>query len=84
MATIALLGTMDTKGDEHGYVAGLLRARGHSTLVIDVDITIWSDSVELDTGTWVLAGGSDQNRQLRGDDLDQVAAWRQYRQAFAA
>ncbi len=36
MATIALLGTMDTKGDEHGYVAGLLRARGHSTLVIDV------------------------------------------------
>jgi len=27
---------MDTKGDEHGYVAELIRARGHSTLVIDV------------------------------------------------
>jgi uncharacterized protein (UPF0261 family) len=36
MATIALLGTMDTKGDEHGYVAELIRARGHATLVIDV------------------------------------------------
>ena len=36
MATIAILGTMDTKGDEHGYVAQLIRARGHKTLVIDV------------------------------------------------
>lgn len=36
MATIALLGTMDTKGDEHGFVAGLIRERGHRTLVIDV------------------------------------------------
>ena len=36
MATIAILGTMDTKGDEHAYVAQLIRARGHRTLVIDV------------------------------------------------
>jgi uncharacterized protein (UPF0261 family) len=36
MATIAVLGTFDTKGDEHGYVAGLIRARGHKTLLIDV------------------------------------------------
>ena len=36
MATIAILGTMDTKGDEHGYVAELIRARGHHTLVVDV------------------------------------------------
>ncbi|MEQ1852385.1 MAG: Tm-1-like ATP-binding domain-containing protein, partial [Chthoniobacteraceae bacterium] len=36
MATIALLGTMDTKGDEHGFVAAQIRARGHRTLVIDV------------------------------------------------
>ena len=27
---------MDTKGDEHGYVAKFIRARGHKTLVIDV------------------------------------------------
>ena len=36
MQTIALLGTMDTKGVEHGFVAELIRARGHRTLVIDL------------------------------------------------
>ncbi len=36
MATIAVLGTMDTKGDEHAYVAELIRQQGHQTLVIDV------------------------------------------------
>src|SRR2546423_336766 len=36
MATIAVLGTMDTKGEEHGFVAELIRARGHNALVIDV------------------------------------------------
>ncbi len=36
MATIAVLGTMDTKGEEHGFVAELIRARGHTALVIDV------------------------------------------------
>ena len=36
MPTIAILGTMDTKGDEHAFVAGLIRQRGHQVLVIDV------------------------------------------------
>ena len=36
MSTIAILGTMDTKGDEHAFVAELIRQRGHSVLVIDV------------------------------------------------
>ena len=36
MATIALLGTLDTKGDEHAFVAAQIRARGHGTLLIDV------------------------------------------------
>jgi uncharacterized protein (UPF0261 family) len=36
VATIALLGTLDTKGDEHGFVADQIRRRGHRTLVIDV------------------------------------------------
>ena len=35
MATIAVLGTLDTKGLEHGYVAELIRQRGHQTLLID-------------------------------------------------
>lgn len=36
MATIAVLGTFDTKGREHAFVAERIRARGHATLRIDV------------------------------------------------
>ena len=36
MPTIALLGTMDTKGVEHGFVAEQIRARGHRTVIIDL------------------------------------------------
>jgi len=36
MPTIAILGTMDTKGVEHGFVADLIKQRGHQVLVIDV------------------------------------------------
>jgi uncharacterized protein (UPF0261 family) len=36
MPTIAILGTMDTKGVEHGFVADLIRQRGHEVVVIDV------------------------------------------------
>lgn len=36
MATIAVLGTLDTKGEEHQFVAELIRARGHDAVLIDV------------------------------------------------
>jgi uncharacterized protein (UPF0261 family) len=36
MATIAVLGTFDTKGVEHAFVAAQIRRRGHQTLLIDV------------------------------------------------
>ena len=36
MPTIAILGTMDTKGEEHAFVAEQIRKRGHQVLVIDV------------------------------------------------
>lgn len=36
MATIAILGTMDTKGEEHAFVADQIQRRGHKVLVIDV------------------------------------------------
>jgi uncharacterized protein (UPF0261 family) len=35
MSTIAVLGTLDTKGHEHAYVAEIIRSRGHQTLLID-------------------------------------------------
>lgn len=36
MPTIAVLGTLDSKAEEHGYVAETIRARGFETLLIDV------------------------------------------------
>ena len=36
MATIAVLGTLDTKGTEHAFVAERIREHGHQTLLIDV------------------------------------------------
>jgi uncharacterized protein (UPF0261 family) len=36
MATIAVLGTFDTKGNEHAFVADRIRERGHQALLIDV------------------------------------------------
>lgn len=33
--TIAVLGTLDTKGIEHAYIADLIRARGHAVVLID-------------------------------------------------
>jgi uncharacterized protein (UPF0261 family) len=36
MATIAVLGTLDTKGVEHAFLAERIRARGHQVLMIDV------------------------------------------------
>lgn len=36
MATIAVLGTLDSKGSEHAYLAEIIRAKGHDVLLIDV------------------------------------------------
>lgn len=36
MKTIAVLGTLDSKGEEHAFVADIIRSRGHRTLLIDV------------------------------------------------
>jgi len=38
MATIALLGTMDTKGTEYAFLSEQIQKRGHHTLVIDTGI----------------------------------------------
>jgi uncharacterized protein (UPF0261 family) len=36
MSTIAVLGTLDTKGAEHAFIADLIRQHGHQVLLIDV------------------------------------------------
>jgi hypothetical protein len=59
---------------------------GRATLVIEIDLTLWSDSVELDSGEWKFAGGG-------GDETPPLTAaaaaaasgldlWTLYRSAF--
>lgn len=36
MATIAVMGTLDSKGAEHGFVADQIRRQGHDVILIDV------------------------------------------------
>ena len=36
MSTIAVLGTLDSKGAEHAFVAQQIRARGHDVVLVDV------------------------------------------------
>ena len=36
MATIAVIGTLDSKGHEHAFVADLIHKRGHTSLLIDL------------------------------------------------
>jgi hypothetical protein len=36
------------------------RLAGRAKLVLEIDLTLWSDSIEIDSGEWVLQGGDDQ------------------------
>jgi uncharacterized protein (UPF0261 family) len=36
MSTIAILGTLDSKGEEHAFLAELVKTHGHVPLLIDV------------------------------------------------
>ncbi|WP_328665310.1 hypothetical protein OG905_00270 [Streptomyces sp. NBC_00322] len=58
---------------------------GRATLVIEIDLTLWSDSVELDSGTWVLAGGGSRRDHdiFAARDADEgLERWRAYQAAF--
>ncbi len=55
MAIIAVVGTLDTKGSEHAFVAEQIRARGHQTLLIDVG-TLLPPTVEPDVKRQQIAG----------------------------
>ncbi len=58
---------------------------GRATLIIEIDLTLWSDSVELDSGTWVLAGGGSRGHRdtIAARDTEQgLDRWRAYQAAF--
>lgn len=70
--TIAVLGTLDSKGEEHAFVADLIRARGHGTLLIDVG-TGSEPTVTPDVDRYAVAAAADVDlnalieRQDRGE-----------------
>ncbi len=76
MATIAILGTMDTKGEEHAFIANYIKRRGHQTLVIDVgtltpptltpDITREEVALEAGIDLATLVAGADRGRTVLG------------------
>jgi hypothetical protein len=59
---------------------------GRATLVITIDLTLWSDTMEIDSGEWVLAGEQSHRLQrLAAADsvaFDGLAQWRLYQRAF--
>lgn len=76
MATIAVLGTLDTKGEEHAYVAAMIRQRGHEALLVDVG-TLEAPRVAADVGREVVAAAA-------GADLAGIVARRDRGEAVAA
>ena len=74
--TIAVLGTMDTKGDEHAFVAERIRERGHQTLIIDVG-TVGEPRVPPDVTREEVA-------QLAGVDLGAIVSRHDRGEAVAA
>ncbi len=69
MATVVLIGTLDTKGEEYAFVRRVIEARGCVTLVIDVGI-MPAHSCEADIGSERIASaGGERIETLRsGND----------------
>lgn len=76
MSTIAVLGTLDTKGAEHAFVAEFIRRRGHTAWLIDVG-TGAAPTVAPDVTRHEVAAAADV-------DLDAVMARRDRGEAVTA
>lgn len=74
--TIAVLGTLDTKGEEHAFLADAVRKRGHRVLLIDVG-TLKPPRVKPDITRHEVAAAA-------GIDLDEVTAPKNRGAAVAA
>jgi uncharacterized protein (UPF0261 family) len=67
MATVVLIGTMDTKGEEYAWIAERVRAHGAETVTVDVgsypdpatDPTPDASGADVDAAAVALAGGGD-------------------------
>jgi uncharacterized protein (UPF0261 family) len=57
--TILIIGTLDTKGVEFGYVRDLIKARGHATLVMDAGTGEPQWAADISAAKVAEAGGGD-------------------------
>lgn len=78
MSSIAVLGTLDTKGHEHAYVAEIIRQRGHQAVIIDTgSSTAPQIQPDITREEVALAGGVDLagilERQDRGEAVTAMA-----------
>ena len=74
--TVALLGALDTKGAEYGFVKTCIEARGHRTLLIDVGV-LGAPVVEPDVSRREVA-------EAAGVDLDELVRKKDRGEAVAA
>jgi len=75
MPTIAVLGTFDTKGAEHGFLAHAIQARGHDTLLIHVG-SLGAATIKPDINSNEVAevGGEDWRAVLARQDRGECVA----------
>jgi uncharacterized protein (UPF0261 family) len=73
--TVALLGALDTKGAEYGFVKECIEARGHKTLLIDVGV-LGDPVIEPDVTRREVAaaGGADLDQLVAGQDRGKAVA----------
>ncbi|OHB80492.1 MAG: hypothetical protein A2V98_02535 [Planctomycetes bacterium RBG_16_64_12] len=73
--TVALLGALDTKGAEYGFVKQSIEARGHKTLLIDVGV-LGRPVVAPDVSRWEVAraAGVDLDELVRKNDRGEAVA----------
>ena len=73
--TVALVGTLDTKGAEYGFVKQCIEARGHKTLLIDVGV-LGDPAIQPDVtrGEVAAAGGADLNDLVAKEDRGEAVA----------
>lgn len=77
MATVVVLGTLDTKGPEHRHLAARIRALGARTLVIDVGVGAPAPDSDVDNHAVAAAAGTTVAELVaqgdRGNAVDTMA-----------
>ena len=73
MPTIAVLGTLDTKGTEIGFLAEQIRARGCGTLVVDMGV-LGSPAIDPDVTRQTVAGAAGERIEALAESGDRGRA----------